>query len=108
MTGRVRFVEVLTTASSVANYLASPNVTAFHVDRAIALLLEEIALEDIATALPPIIRRPDPGPAVPAVRELAQRWLSRLEGDPVRELLEADVADLRAEVRALVVAERGQ
>ncbi len=79
----LRFADILTTASAVANYLGAANVTAAHLLEAVALLREEKTLADLGPALSPLVRRaPGGGSVDPKVRELVQRWFEQLGRDP--------------------------
>lgn len=98
----ITLADVLTTAAAVANYLAAPNVAPAHLDGALEVLLGDISIDDIGRPLSPLVRRPDPGAALPPVRDLAQRWLARLGGDPSRELTDSELQALRMDVAALL------
>lgn len=98
----ISFTDILTTSSSVASYLGVANVAPEHLQNAIALLLEEITLEDVGRPLPPLVPRPAPGPAKPPVRELAQRWLARLDNDPARPLTDSELLSIRVEIAELI------
>lgn len=97
----LRFADILTTASAVANYLGEAEVTARHVLAAIALLLEETTLEALGRPLSPLVRRPEARGASRPVRELAQRWFAAL-GDANATLDAAQVEALRAELGSVV------
>jgi len=102
--GAIRFLDILTTASAVANYLGVADVTPAHVRDAIAILREEKTLDDLGRPLSPLVRRAPPGTAGGAdarVRELAQRWYAALANDPAAELTVAQVEALTAELDAL-------
>src|SRR5438045_7101463 len=99
----LRFTDVLTTASAVANYLGAEDVTASHVLDAIAVLRGEKGMEDLGRPLSPLVRRGQAG-ADAAVRALAQRWWTELGGSPDAELDEAALERLSAELRALADA----
>lgn len=95
----IRFVEILTTASAVANFHGEQDVQPAHVLSAIRILRNEIALEDLGRPVSPLIpRRGTPG-STPEVRAFAQHWMELLENDVHRELtseqLEAIVAELQ-------------
>lgn len=96
----VRFTDVLTTASSIATYLAAPEVSPAMLLDAIAVLLGEKTIDDFGRPLSPLVRRPDPA-VPPAVRSLAQRWYARLGSDVTATLDDAAIAELRAEIAAL-------
>lgn len=98
----IRFADVLTTASAVANYLGMADVTAAHMLDAIAVLRGEKSLEDLGRPLAPLVPRSSEGGAEPAVRELAQRWWNALGGDISATLDVLALAALRAELEALL------
>ncbi len=101
---RLRFADVLTTGSAVANYLGEANVTAHHLLSSIAILKGELVLEDLGRAVSPLVRRTPPGMggAVDApVRLLAQRWFALLGADTNATISEAQLADLVAELEQL-------
>ncbi|HMO54998.1 MAG TPA: hypothetical protein PJ994_10880, partial [Tepidiformaceae bacterium] len=98
----IRFVEVLTTASAVANYLGVADVTAKHVLAALAILREEATLEDLGRPLSPMLRRGAPG-SEPAVRGFAQRWYRALSENPHAELSEPQVEAMIAELRSIAM-----
>ena len=99
---QISFTDILTTSSSVASYLGAANVAPEHVQHAIALLLEEIVLEDIGRPLPPLVPRPTPGPATSPVRHLAQHWLARLGNDPARTMTASEVRSIRDQIAELI------
>ena len=80
----LRFADILTTGSAVANYLGEATVIAQHLLAGIAILKGEMTLEDLGRAISPLVRRTPPGigSAVdPPIRELAQRWFAALGSD---------------------------
>lgn len=100
----LRFLDILTTASAVANYLGQPDVTPAHVREAISLLREEKTLDDLGRPLSPLVRRGPPGSAGGAdarVRALAQRWYETLGSRPDAELSPEQLRDLIAELDGL-------
>ena len=102
MTTQISLADILTTSASVASYLGMPGVEPAHLQHAIALLLEEVAFEDIGPPRSPLVPRPAPGPAAVPVRDLAQRWLAQLDNDPARLLTDAELRSLRADVAVLI------
>lgn len=99
----LRFADVLTTASAVANYLGQPDVTARHVLDAIEIQTGAAQMEDLGTPISPFLRRGSQAPpgADPAVRELAQRWFAALGNDINATLDDAQLQQLRGELRQL-------
>ncbi len=99
----IRFTDILTTASSVASYLAAPDVTARHMLDAFDILEGRVKLEDLGRARSPLAPLPPSlhGGAEPAVRELAQRWFERLGHDPESLLDAGQVETMRTELLAL-------
>jgi hypothetical protein len=100
----VRFADILTTASAVANYLGESDVRAAHLRDAIALLNEETTLDALGRPLSPLVRRAGKRGATGAVRALAQRWFADL-GDANALLGEEQLAQLKAQVASLIEAE---
>lgn len=99
----LRFADILTNASAIANYLGYPDVTARHMLDAIAILREERSMEDVGRPQSPLVRRPGgaAGAGVtPGVRALVQRWFAEL-GDANAELDDEAVARFRAELVAI-------
>ena len=105
--GAIRFLDILTTASAVANYVGVADVTPAHVRDAIAILRGEKTLDDLGRPLSPLVRRAPPGTAGGAdarVRDLARRWYASLGDDPAAELSTAQLEALIAELDALAQA----
>lgn len=103
-TGGLRFLDILTTASAVANYLGVADVTPEHVRAAIALLRDEKTLDDLGRPLSPLVRRAPAGMAGGAdkrVRELAQRWYAELGAGPEAEVTDEALSRLIAELDEL-------
>ena len=101
-TGGIRFTDVLTTASAIANYLGVNEVTPAHLVDAIAILEGSRTMEDLGRAVSPFVPRPRSGPtAAAAVRELAQRWFASLGSDPLAEMDAGALERLRADLTAL-------
>jgi hypothetical protein len=99
----IRFVEVLTTGSAVANYLGAADVSARHLLWAIAILREEATLEDLGRPLSPLVRRGQPG-SEPEVRQFAQRWFARLGSDPHAGLAGELLAEMLQELETMAHA----
>ena len=106
----IRFTDVLTTASTVANYLGANEVSAGHMLQAIALLNKEVRMEDLGRGVSPLLQRASQRQvgASDAVRELAQRWYVSLGSDVYAELSDEQLGRLRAELMALVQGEPGR
>lgn len=100
--GPLRFADILTTASAVANYQGVPDVTAAHVLHAVALLQRTLRMEDLGRPLSPLVRRGPPGSpggAEAALKALVQRWFAELGSADAGldgESLARFVADLEA------------
>ncbi len=98
----VRFLDILTTASSVAHARGAEAVGAAHLLEAVAVLTGEAAPEDAAGPVSPLGRGRRELAAEPSVRELTQRWFARLGAEPSATLGADELAELRAEIAALV------
>ena len=98
----VRFLDILTTASSVAHARGAEAVGAAHLLEAVAVLTGEAAPEDAGGPVSPLGRGRRELAAEPAVRALTQRWFARLGGAPEATLTADELAELRAEAGALV------
>jgi len=98
----MRFADILTTASAVANYLGEPGVTAAHLLAAIAILRGEKSLDDLGRPVSPLIQRgATSGVVHPPVQVLVQQWFARLGNDVDAELDTAALAEFTAELAAL-------
>ncbi|MCY3505833.1 MAG: hypothetical protein OXH41_06700 [Chloroflexi bacterium] len=98
----VRFLDILTTASSVAHARGADAVAAAHLLEAIDVLTGVAEPDDIGASVSPLGHRRTELSAEPAVRELTQRWFARLGGTPDASV-EADIlAELRTEIEMLV------
>ena len=98
----VRFLDILTTASSVAHARGAEAVAATHLLEAIDLLTGATEPDDSGAAVSPLGHRRTELSAEPAVRELTQRWFDRLGGTPEASLDADALAELRAEIEMLV------
>lgn len=98
----VRFLDVLTTASSVAHARGGDSVLAAHMLEATALLTGEAEVDEVGGAVSPLGHRRAELSVEPAVRELTQRWFARLGGAPDAALGVAELAEFRAELELLV------
>lgn len=98
----IRFVDILTTAAAVANYLGSGSIEPAHLIDAIAILRDGMPITDLGRAVSPLVPRAPGGPTVgPAARELVQRWYTDLGGHVEATLHAADVDRLLADLSAL-------
>jgi hypothetical protein len=98
----VRFIDILTTASAVADYLGHLELTATDVIEAVAILRDERTLEDLGPGRSPLVRRlPGEGAVSSEVRDLVQLWFDALGRDIEAELDEAGLAAFLGEVREL-------
>lgn len=99
----IRFADILTTASAIANYLGEADVTAAHVLDALDIQAGAKQMEDLGRPVSPLLRRGSQAPpgAEPAVRELVQRWFATLGNDINATLGEAQLAELRTELNQL-------
>lgn len=108
MSESLRLTEILTTASAVANFKGVPDVTAEHLLLAMEVLLGTKTLDDLGRPMSPLVARVAGAGsgATAGVRELAQRWFARQEGDMTHELDDEQLGALCDELRALDLAER--
>ena len=98
----IRFTDILTTASAIANYLGVSEVTAAHLLDSVAILEGAKTMDDLGRPVSPLVPRPRGGPgATDEVRQLAQRWFASLGSDPLAELDLAALERLRHDVAAL-------
>lgn len=98
----VRFLDILTTASSVARAHGADSVAAAHLLEAIDVLTGASEPDEAAASVSPLGHRRTELSAEPAVRELTQRWFARLGGTPDASLDAGALAELRAEIETLV------
>ena len=98
----VRFLDILTTASSVAQASAAGAVEATHLLDAIDVLTGAAEPDDVTGAVSPLGHRRSELAVEPAVRELTQRWFARLGETPDATVDGDTLSELRAELEALV------
>lgn len=98
----VRFLDVLTTASSVAHARGAEVVLATHMLEAIDVLTGEAEPDASDAPVSPLGHRRAELSVEPPVRDLTQRWFARLGGAPEAVLGAAELGELRAELEALV------
>lgn len=97
----VRFLDVLTTASSVAHARRAEAVSAAHMLQAIEVLTGETEADASDAPVSPLGHRRAELSVEPAVRDLTQRWFARLGGAPEAVLGAAELGELRAELESL-------
>ena len=99
----LRLTDILTTASAVANFLGARDVDASHLLTAIELLQGTKTLDDLGRPLSPLVSRMTGAGsgATDEVKQLAQRWFTRQDGDVMYEFSSEDLAAFRAEVELL-------
>jgi hypothetical protein len=97
----IRFADVLTTASAVADYRGQAMVVAGDLLTAIDMLRGKLTLEDLGRPVSPLVPRPSERGSEAAVRELVQRWWREL-GEDVNATVEGEpLARLVAELRGI-------
>ena len=104
----LRFADVLTTASAVADYLGERRVTAVHALRALDIRSGAARMEDLGRAVSPLVRRAPAGSGAEVdepLRELAQRWFADLGSDVGAILSTEQRAILRRELESLGAGE---
>jgi hypothetical protein len=93
----VRLADLLTTASSLADFRGESTITLDHLRLGLGVLLGETTFERLGSGLSPLVpRRGTPQPNA-EVLAFARRWHERL-GDPFAPIASADLAELRAEL----------
>lgn len=95
---RIRLVEVLTTASAIANYLGEPNVSTEHLRASLRILKGESSMDDLGRPLSPLVPRGASPGSTPGARAFAQRWYQSVGGDPRAELTPAQVEQMEREL----------
>lgn len=98
----VRFLDILTTASSVAHARGAEAVAATHLLDAIDVLTGAAEPDELGVPLSPFGHRRTQLSAEPAVRELTQRWFARLGGTPEASVDADALAGLRTEIETLL------
>ena len=98
----VRFLDILTTASSVAHARGATAVAPGHLLEAIAVLTGDAEVEEVAGPVSPLGRQRAELSAESTVRELTQRWFAQLGSTPDASLGTDELAELRREIEALV------
>ena len=98
----IRFTDILTTASAIANYLGVNEVLAGHLLDALSIIEGTRQMEELGRAVSPLVPRPRSGPSASAeVRELAQRWFALLGSDPLAQVDGDALNRLREELARL-------
>jgi hypothetical protein len=97
----LRFADILTTASAVANYRGQSNVRPADLLDALDIVQGTKSLEDLGRPTSPLVRRPGPAGATDDVKAVVQRWFELLGSDP-NATLDPDTAErFRADLRRL-------
>ncbi len=95
----IRLADILSAASSLADFRLEPVITMAHLQLALRVVLGEAVLEDLGGGASPLIpRRLPPRPHADVV-EFARRWNERL-GGPFVPIGPAALAELRAELES--------
>jgi hypothetical protein len=104
----LRFVDILTTASSIAGARNTPQLGADEIALAVRVVSGAIDIEDIGGAVHPLLIRGNVSrPVVPAVRELVQRWYAAAGGTAESLLSQADAERFVTELEALPTLDGG-
>ncbi|MCY4393162.1 MAG: hypothetical protein OXE43_14105 [Chloroflexi bacterium] len=98
----LRFLDILTTASSVAHARGAAAVLAAHLLEAIDVLTGQAEVEEAGGPAALLGHRRTELAVDPAVRELTQRWFARLGSAPEATLGAGELQELRAEIEELV------
>ncbi len=98
----VRFLDILTMASSIARSHGADAVAAAHLLDALAVLTGATEADATSGTVSPLARPRAELAADPAARELTQRWFARLDGAPEAALDVVALAEFRGELEALV------
>lgn len=96
---RIRLVEVLTTASAVANFLGETNVSVAHLLTSLQILKGEASMEDLGRPVSPLVPRTGSPGSTPEARAFAQRWYQSVGGDPHAALTPAQVEQMERELQ---------
>ena len=97
----IRFVDILTTASAVADYRGEGEVSAAHVLTAIEMLQGKSALADLGRPVSPLVPRPRERGSEARLRQLVQRWWHDLGEDVNATLDSIQVGELQADLNGL-------
>ncbi len=101
----IRFLDILTVASSVARVHGDTSVLASHLLEAIAVLTGELDAGELGEAVSPLAQPRGELAVDAAIRDLTKRWFTRL-GETPDAALDADaLAALEAELKGLVDAD---
>lgn len=96
---RIRLVEVLTTASAVANFLGEADVSVAHLLASIQILKGERTMDDLGRPVSPLVPRQGSPGSTPEARAFAQRWYQSVGGDPHAALTPAQVDQMLRELQ---------
>ena len=97
----IRFADILTTASAVADYRGEAEVSAAHVLIAVEMLQGKTALEDLGRPVSPLVPRPGKRGSETRLRQLVQRWWHDLGEDVNATLDSSQVSELQADLNGL-------
>lgn len=98
----IRFTDILTTSTSVANFLRASLVEKSHMIAAIDLLEEKISPEDLGTPQPFLGSRPGAGPGVaPEIAAMVRKWWDSLGQDPQAVMSGEKMDAFRREIEAM-------
>lgn len=104
----IRFVDILTTASSIAGARDAPELGVEELVLAVRVVSGVMDIADVGEAIHPLlIRGSDAKPVVAEVRELVQRWYAAVGGTGDSELPPADVERFVRELEALSGSDGG-
>jgi len=100
MDEEIRFLDLLTTATAVANFRGSDTVCAEHFEMAADILRGLKSMDESAGPAPPLFSGGGSGAVAPALQELVQDWYRRLGGDPDATIDDDALDVFLAEARA--------
>jgi hypothetical protein len=101
MNDDIRFIDLLSTAATVAGYQGAEEVTAEHLALAADILRGQRSFDEAGTPVPPFVGTGDPFASIaPALRELIHDWYLRLGADTDAVLDDAALDIFLAEARA--------
>ena len=103
----VRFLDILTLASTLARSRADEAVTPQHLLDAILVLTGESTMEDATGPVSPLATPRANLPAHPAATDIAQRWYAHLGGAPDATLTPTQLAQLVIELESLIAQNSG-